>query len=217
MAFAATASKRGAFADMNKAAIDVAQALARLSELTIFELRGEWRRLHRMPPPMRLSRDLLVRGITYKLQERAYGGLSTATARKLEQAGADSLSRGSVTPAPPISLRPGTRLVREWRGVTHMVLIHADGIEWRGQRYRSLSVVARKITGARWSGPRFFGLRQPPTVYIRRESEPWLGLIKPDPGSPSVVRSTPESRPMRDSSRSSILSTPSGRRARPIS
>ena len=57
MAFAATASKRGAFADMNKAAIDIAKALARLSELTIFELRGEWRRLHRMPPPMRLSRD----------------------------------------------------------------------------------------------------------------------------------------------------------------
>jgi hypothetical protein len=97
---------------------------------------------------MRLSRDLLVRGITYKLQERAYGGLSKAAARKLE-AGVDSLSRGSVTPAPPISLRPGTRLVREWRGVTHMVLIHADGIEWRGQRYRSLSLVARKITGAR--------------------------------------------------------------------
>src|ERR1700716_2658275 len=162
MAFAATASKRGAFADMNKAAIDVAQALARLSALTICERRGEWRRLHRMPPPMRLSRDLLTLGITYKLQERAYGGLSTATARKLEQAGADSLSRGSVTPAPPISLRPGARLVREWRGVTHMVLIHADGIEWRGQRYRSLSLVARKITGARWSGPRFFGLRQRP-------------------------------------------------------
>jgi Protein of unknown function (DUF2924) len=63
-------------------------------------------------------------------------------------------------PTPSVSLRPGTRLVREWRGVTHMVLIHADGIEWRGQRYRSLSVVARKITGARWSGPRFFGLRR---------------------------------------------------------
>ena len=106
--------------------------------------------------------DLLTRGITYKLQERAYGGLSTATARKLEQAGAVSLSRGSVAPVPPISLRPGTRLVREWRGVTHMVLIHADGIEWRGQRYRSLSLVARKITGARWSDPRFFGLRQRP-------------------------------------------------------
>jgi Protein of unknown function (DUF2924) len=159
-ALAATASKRGARADMDQAAIDIARALARFLELTIFELRGEWRRLHRMPPPMRLSRDLLVRGITYKLQERAYGGLSTATARKLERTSADPLGRGSVTPAPPISLRPGTRLVREWRGVTHTALIHADGIEWRGQRYRSLSVVARKITGARWSGPRFLGLRR---------------------------------------------------------
>src|ERR1700680_3821179 len=115
-----------------------------------------------MPPSMRLSRDLLIRGISYKLQERAYGGLSMATARKLEQAGADSLGRGAVKPAAPVSVRPGTRLLREWRGVTHMVLIHADGIEWRGQRYRSLSVVARKITGARWSGPRFFGLRRRP-------------------------------------------------------
>jgi hypothetical protein len=147
---------------MDKAAIDIGKALARLSDLTIFELRGEWRRLHRMPPPMRLSRDLLTRGISYKLQELAYGGLSTATARKLERTSADPLSRGAAKPAPPISLKPGTRLAREWRGVTHMVLIHADGIEWRGQRYRSLSLVARKITGARWSGPRFFGLRQRP-------------------------------------------------------
>jgi Protein of unknown function (DUF2924) len=147
---------------MEKRAIDVGKALVRLSELTIFELRGEWRRLHRMPPPMRLSRDLLIRGIIYQLQERAYGGLSTATARKLAQAAADKLSRGAAKPAPPIALKPGTRLAREWRGVTHMVLIHADGIEWRGQRYRSLSLVARKITGARWSGPRFFGLRQRP-------------------------------------------------------
>ena len=90
----------------------------------------------------------------------AYGGLSTATARKLERASADPLGRGAVKPAPPISLKSGTRLVREWRGVTHTVLIHADGIEWRDQRYRSLSVVAREITGARWSGPRFFGLRR---------------------------------------------------------
>jgi len=152
---------------MDKAAIDIAKALARLSALTIFELRGEWRRLHRMPPPMRLSRDLLIRGIIYQLQERAYGGLSTAIARKLEQVAADPLSRGAAKPAPPIALRPGTRLVREWRGVTHMVLIQADGIEWHGQRYRSLSVVARKITGARWSGPRFFGLRRQLDSYSR--------------------------------------------------
>jgi hypothetical protein len=104
---------------MDKSAIDVAMALVRLSELTIFELRGEWRRLHRMPPPMRLSRDLLVRGIAYKLQERAYGGPAL---RKLEQAAADPGSRSAAKPAPPISLRPGTRLVREWHGVTHTAL-----------------------------------------------------------------------------------------------
>src|ERR1700730_16483957 len=145
---------------MEKAAIAVAKALTRLSALTIFELRGEWRRLHRMPPPMRLSRHLLIRGVTYKLQGRADGALSKAAARKLEQAAAGPRSHGAAKPTQPISLRPGTRLVREWHGVTHTALIHADGIEWRGQRYRSLSVVARKITGARWSGPRFFGLRQ---------------------------------------------------------
>jgi Protein of unknown function (DUF2924) len=144
---------------MDKSAIDVAEALVRLSELTVFELRGQWRRLHRMPPPMRLSRELLTRGITYKLQEKAYGGLSMATTQKLEQAAADPTSRSATKPAPPISLRPGTRLVREWRGATHTVLIHADGIEWRGERYSSLSAVVRKITGAHWSGPRFFGLR----------------------------------------------------------
>ena len=158
---AVIASKRGAVADMGGSAIDIAEALAQLSVLTIFELRGEWRRLHRAPPPMRLSRDLLIRGITYKLQERAYGALSKATLRKLVQTSAGSPNRGAAKPAHPISLKPGTRLVREWRGTTHMVLVHADGLEWRGQRYSSLTLVAREITGAHWSGPRFFGLRRP--------------------------------------------------------
>ena len=83
-AFAAIASNRGARAEMDKPAINVAAELARLSALTIFELRGEWRRLNRAPPPMRLSRDLLIRGITYKLQERLHGGLSRSILRKLE-------------------------------------------------------------------------------------------------------------------------------------
>src|SRR3981189_788099 len=98
MAFAATASKRGARADMDKPAINVAKELARLSAVTSFELRGEWRRLHRTPPPMRLSRDLLTRGITYKLQERAYGGLSLATARELEHANAHTPRRRGGQP-----------------------------------------------------------------------------------------------------------------------
>ncbi len=147
---------------MDRLAIDIAEAVARLSALTIFELRNEWRRLHRMAPPMRLSRDLLIRAIAYKLQERAYGGLSKTVARKLQQTSTDPSRRGEAKTAQPISLKPGTRLVREWRGATHMVLVHADGVEWRGQRYPSLSVVAREITDAHWSGPRFFGLRRRP-------------------------------------------------------
>ncbi len=158
MVFAAIASKRRAFADVDKAAIDVAQALARLSELTIFELRGEWRRLYRAPPPMRLSRDLLMRGITYKFQERPLGGLSKSILRKLDRLNLEASD--AQKPAPPISLKAGTRLVREWRGVTHTVLVHADGFEWKGRRYRSLTIVACEITGAHWSGPRFFGLRK---------------------------------------------------------
>ena len=145
---------------MSKSTIDIAVELARLGELTIFELRGEWRRLHRMPPPMRLSRDLLIRGITYKLQERALGGLSKSIMRKLERLNVEPAAGEARKPAPPISLKPGTRLVREWRGVTHTVLVHADGVEWNGRRYRSLTIIAREITGARWSGPRFFGLRK---------------------------------------------------------
>ena len=86
---AATASRHGAGADMTKASIDVAEVLARLSASTIFELRGEWRRLHRTPPPMRLSRDLLMRGITYKLQERPLGGLSQSILSKLERLNLD--------------------------------------------------------------------------------------------------------------------------------
>ena len=151
----ATASRRAAAVDM---AIDVAGELAQLEGQTIFELRQEWRRLHQVAPPMRLSRDLLIRGILYKLQERALGGLSKSILRKLSQTGLEPTT-GKRSSAPSIALKLGTRLVREWHGVTHTVLIHADGVEWNGRRYPSLSVVAREITGARWSGPRFFGLK----------------------------------------------------------
>jgi len=145
---------------MNEAPIDIASEIERLSKLTLFELRGEWRRHHRSSPPMRLSRDLLVRGITYKLQERRYGGLSPSILCRLENLGVlDDCDKSR--PLPPISLKPGARLVREWRGVTHSVLVHNDGFEWKGQRYPSLTKIAKRITGAHWSGPRFFGLRRP--------------------------------------------------------
>jgi hypothetical protein len=145
-ALAATASKRGARADMDKAAIDIAKALVRLSALTIFELRGEWRRLHRMPPPMRLSRDLLIRGIIYQLQERAYGGLSKAAARKLEQAAAGPPSRGAAKPTPSVSLRPGTRLVREWHGAADPTA-HAAAFAVVGMAAFFTAVVRAPLTG----------------------------------------------------------------------
>jgi hypothetical protein len=99
-----------------------------------------------------------MRGITYKIQERAFGGLSKSILRRLTGTEPEASSAENRRAAPRITVKPGTRLVREWNGDTHTVLVHADGVEWRGQRYRSLSVVAREITGAHWSGPRFFGL-----------------------------------------------------------
>jgi hypothetical protein len=110
-----------------------------------------------MQPPKSLSRDLLLRGITYKIQERSLGGLSKSVLRRLSGA-APEVPEGTTRKALPATVKPGTRLVREWKGQTHTVLVHAGGVEWRGKRYRSLSVVAREITGAHWSGPRFFGL-----------------------------------------------------------
>jgi hypothetical protein len=98
--------------------------------------------------------------ITYKLQERLHGGLSQSILRELERLNAETEASCARKPAPPISLKPGTRLVREWRDVTHTALVRTDGFEWNGRRYRSLTIVAREITGAHWSGPRFFGLRK---------------------------------------------------------
>jgi hypothetical protein len=110
-----------------------------------------------MQPPKTLSRDLLLRGITYKIQERAFGGIPKSVLRKLSDAASEA-PWGVTRKAAPALVKSGTRLVREWNGQTHTVLVHGNGVEWRGKHYKSLSVVAREITGAHWSGPRFFGL-----------------------------------------------------------
>lgn len=141
---------------MAKQPLNLAFDIVRLESLEIDALREEWRRLHQTPPPKRLSRDILLRGLTYKLQENAFGQLPDAILRKLTDAEGSSPRPARLAQT---SFKPGTRLVREWHGVTHTVVILAEGVEWRGERYRSLSIVARKITGAHWSGPRFFGLK----------------------------------------------------------
>ena len=145
----------------------VAARLEALPNFSMAELRAEWRRRFRRPPPNRLSRDLLMRGIAYKIQERAYGGLSRATVRKLQSLGKQLAAGDGRWFDPYPSLKPGTRLVRSWGGETHSVLILDEGFEYRGARFRSLSEIARTITRARWSGPRFFGLKRRSTPFAR--------------------------------------------------
>lgn len=138
------------------AAIDT--RITALEALTIADLQIEWRRLYRAAPPTRLSRDLLARGVAYKLQEQVHGGLSPGIRRRLRSLveGPDKQNRSGA--APPMTLKPGARLVREWRGHVHTVNVLDDGFDYRGQRYRSLTQIARLITGVHWSGPLFFGL-----------------------------------------------------------
>jgi hypothetical protein len=121
------------------------------------ELRREWRRLYRRDPP-RISRDLLIRGIGYRLQELQHGGLSKSTRRKLKTLAKMFRSEGRIAPDPGLSLKSGARLVREWHGHTHTVTVTEDGFEYAGMTYPSLTKIAKKITGTHWSGPRFFGL-----------------------------------------------------------
>jgi hypothetical protein len=131
--------------------------LKRLQSLDPKQLREEWRRLYRGDAP-KLSRDLLVLALSFRLQELEHGGLGQATRRKLQTIAKSLRTTGRVGSAPSLSLKPGARLVREWRGHTYSVTITEDGFEYAGSSYPSLSKIAKKITGAHWSGPRFFGL-----------------------------------------------------------
>ena len=131
--------------------------IAGLLDRSTQELRLAWRHLHRTGPPLGLSRDLLIRALAYDLQERAHGGASAALRRRLQRL-AGASAKGDLAVHPGLLLKAGTTLVRQWRGHTHTVLVHKDGFEHEGQRYRSLTVSAERITGAHWSGPRFFGL-----------------------------------------------------------
>jgi Protein of unknown function (DUF2924) len=134
--------------------------LASLSGLDGESLKQRWCILYGTEPPSRVSRSLLLQAIAYRLQEKSRGGLKPSIRRLLQRvATAAGTDRARNTDSAR-RLRPGAVLLREWHGVTHQVTVLEDGIRFRGQRYRSLSQVARIITGARWSGPLFFGLRR---------------------------------------------------------
>jgi len=132
--------------------------IAALASLGIRDLKSRWRAWYGTEPPARISRELLTSAIAYRLQEREFGGLAAATRRLLEGVAANRSSRRLVARARKVA--PGALLIREWQGAAHQVTVHDDGVVYRGQRYGSLSEVARLITGTRWSGPLFFGLRK---------------------------------------------------------
>lgn len=140
------------------------EQLAGLVTLSPARLRAEWQLLHKSPAP-RISVDLLARGIAWRLQERAYGGLTPAAARELRQLTSVNTGiagdRGGAKPATVSAgdLRPGTTLMRTWSERNWTVLVTEKGLVFEGRRYASLSQIASEITGAHWSGPRFFGLK----------------------------------------------------------
>ena len=147
------------------AVADLAAKLVALADLDTAGLRREWRRLYRSHPPLHIRRDLLVLAIAWKLQEKVHGGLTAAQKRRLAGIAEELRKNGDLSAGPAIRLKPGLRLVREWRGETHDVLVLEDGFEWNGERRRSLSAIAREITGTHWSGPRFFGLKPRPMPF----------------------------------------------------
>jgi hypothetical protein len=142
--------------DSNEA---VSRKLASLRLLPIKRLKKQWRLLYGSEPPHRVSRELLTRAVAYRIQEQALGGLKPSTRRLLERLVGDARSGRPLTLSPCAPASAGTVLMRDWQGTTHEVKVLDRGVLYKRKRYRSLSEVARLITGSRWSGPLFFGLR----------------------------------------------------------
>jgi Protein of unknown function (DUF2924) len=124
------------------------------------ELRAEWQRLFRRDAPPRTSKKLLRLGVAWKIQVQAFGGLNASVKRELSTLAASLHTHGDIRRERVARLKPGAKLIREWQGEPHTVVVLEKGFEWQGRAWRSLTAIARAITGGRWSGPRFFGLTQ---------------------------------------------------------
>jgi hypothetical protein len=141
---------------------DIESVSVRVENLRILgpeELDQTWRALFGSERPRRVCGDLLIKALGYRLQENAAGGLKPSTRRLLERWGRNGSERGPLAEPVRTQLKAGTTLVREWHGVTHRVSVLDEGFDFHGERFRSLSEIARKITGVHWSGPLFFGLK----------------------------------------------------------
>jgi hypothetical protein len=157
------------------------ETLSRLPKLDIGELRQQWRGLYKTQAPRHLSRELLVRAVAYRMQEVALGGLRPEPQRQLRRITQQFKDTGEATIRARPQPKPGTRLLREWQGRTYDVLVLDDGFSWQGTRYRSLSAIARQITGTAWSGPLFFGLRPNRSAPLQLQAS--LEVAEPIQGS----------------------------------
>jgi hypothetical protein len=136
----------------------LAAELKQLGGLGTDELRQRWSGLFGMAPSLRISRELLIRAVAHRMQEEAQGGLGNSCRRQLARLTRTLHEGSSFEVTETRSFKPGTKLIREWKGKVHEVVIAGGTYIWAGRHYRSLSQIARAITGTRWSGPRFFGL-----------------------------------------------------------
>jgi len=144
----------------NKPADPVVEAeLDRLAVMPIAQLRVRYRELFRSDPPTAFGPDLLRRSIAHRIQEKAYGGLSRPAQRLLDQMMRAYAAKPDGKIVLPRRIKPGSVLVREWKGKSHRVMVLADGFAYDGKTFGNLSEIAVLITGTRWNGPRFFGLR----------------------------------------------------------
>jgi len=137
----------------------VEDELDRLATMPIAQLRVRYRQVFRTDPPKAFGPDLLRRSIAYRIQEKAYGGLSRPAQRLLDQMMKAFAAKPNGKIVLPRRIKPGSVLVREWKGKCHRVMVLADGFAYDGEIYSNLSEIAGFITGTRWNGPRFFGLR----------------------------------------------------------
>ena len=136
--------------------------IAALPKMNLAQLQAKWRRDLKEAPPPHVRKQLLVPLLAYKLQEQAYGGLKPEVKRRLREL-ANGFHRDPRKTAANLAdshqIKPGTRLIRQWEGKTHHVTVGENGFEYNGEYFKSLSAIARVITGTRWSGPLFFGLK----------------------------------------------------------
>jgi Protein of unknown function (DUF2924) len=138
---------------------EVEAELDQLPKMRIVDLRNRYRELFRTEPPKAFGPDLLRRSIAHRIQEKAYGGLSRQHQRLLDQLVKAAQARPNGRLKLPRRIKPGSELVRTWNRSTYRVVVMEKGFAWEGRTFSSLSEIAFAITGTKWNGPRFFGLR----------------------------------------------------------